>query len=870
MLGALQDADPGARRRNLLFAAALLIALAIAAAAAAGAWLPKQDVAPDLSLLPPADPQALPSPSLTAPSAAPTALAFPRTTGVWVSTNSMGTRRLDNTAVRLLDGRVLVVGGADDDTSAELYDPATGTWSSTGSMIKPPEGFKATLLLDGRVLVGDVEGAEVYDPDSGTWTATGSMVATDPVGRQFESATLLRDGRALVVHYGGGTELYDPDTGTWTGTGQLTPPMDIPTPVTLPDGRVLVAGGEGTSNDHDRAALYDPATGTWTATETMGTPRLEHIAVPLLDGRVLVVSGGTNSDWKDTSAELYDPATGTWSATGSMLRPHAGFPATLLDDGRVLAGDTDGAELYDPDSGTWTDAGLFRRPNGSATLLLDGTVLVAGYSAAQLYIPAGVSPPPLVEPDGGVWIATGTMGTPRSGHTAVRLLDGRVLVAGGANGDRTDTSAELYDSATGTWSATGSMLKPLGGWATLLSDGRVLVGDIDDPDADDPISGAEVYDPASGTWTATGKMVNGVSSAITATLLRDGKVLVIGKSDTGEVYDPATGTWTATGKMIDPRHFHVAILLPDGHVLVAGGTAPGDNPTAKAELYDPNTGAWTAIADMHAPREDIEAFLQPDGKVLVMGGSNRHNTFSVELYDPATGTWTENGDMPSMWSATLLADGTVFLAHDSVAERYDPGTGTWTPTAAMSGPHDPPLGPFILLLDGTVLVSGGSDCLDGMCVVTGAAELYVPAGVSPPPLPAFPSPPPPVIPTPTPIPTPYPPEAGPVPPDARPLKLTVVNRSDQPATLFVADEDERGTMARLAGNVTPHVVPPGARVQVTLLVPAEGVDGWSIWVNPGPDLGGLVGWPDLSTGGEIHILESGQPAWLPEDQIPRP
>ncbi len=174
----------------------------------------------------------------------------------------------------------------------------------------------------------------------------------------------------------------------------------------------------------------------------------------------------------------------------------------------------------------------------------------------------------------------------------------------------------------------------------------MLVGDIDDPDADDPISGAEVYDPASGTWTATGKMVNGVSSAITATLLRDGKVLVIGKSDTGEVYDPATGTWTATGKMIDPRHFHVAILLPDGHVLVAGGTAPGDNPTAKAELYDPNTGAWTAIADMHAPREDIEAFLQPDGKVLVMGGSNRHNTFSVELYDPATGTWTENGDMP--------------------------------------------------------------------------------------------------------------------------------------------------------------------------------------------------------------------------------
>ena len=382
-------------------------------------------------------------------------------------------------------------------------------------MVKPPEGFKATLLLDGRVLVGDVEGAEVYDPDSGTWTATGSMVATDPVGRQFKSATLLRDGRALVVHYGGSAEVYDPDTGTWTATGQLTPPMDIPTPVTLPDGRVLVAGGEGTSNDHDRAALYDPATGTWTATGTMGTPRLEHIAVPLLDGRVLVVSGGANSDWKDTSAELYDPATGTWSATGSMLRPHAGFPATLLDDGRVLVGDTDGAELYDPDSGTWTDAGLFTSTHGSATLLLDGTVLVAGDSAEQLYIPAGVTPPPLVEPDGGVWIATGSMGTPRSGHDAVRLLDGRVLVVGGANGDRTRHLRRVVrPGSRGTWSATGNMLKPHGGFpATLLSDGRVLVGDIDDPDADDPISGAEVYDPASGTWTATGKMVMAVVAA---------------------------------------------------------------------------------------------------------------------------------------------------------------------------------------------------------------------------------------------------------------------------------------------------------------------------------------------------------------------
>ncbi len=135
--------------------------------------------------------------------------------------------------------------------------------------------------------------------------------------------------------------------------------------------------------------------------------------------------------------------------------------------------------------------------------------------------PAVVGPSPIPSPTPppasgfprttGVWIATGSMGSPRSGHTAVRLLDGRVLVVGGYPGDEPDdalTSAELYDPNSGTWSATGSMLRPHGGFpATLLRDGRVLVGDVDDPGADTPVAGAEVYDPASGTWTVTGKMV---------------------------------------------------------------------------------------------------------------------------------------------------------------------------------------------------------------------------------------------------------------------------------------------------------------------------------------------------------------------------
>ena len=191
--------------------------------------------------------------------------------------------------------------------------------------------------------------------------------------------------------------------------------------------------------------------------------------------------------------------------------------------------------------------------NGSATLLLDGTVLVAGDSRVSGAVhPCRRLAATHVEPDaGGVWIATGTMGTPRSGHTAVRLLDGRVLVAGGGRREN-DTSAELYDPDTGTWSATGSMLKPPRGFpATLLRDGTVLVGDVDDPDADDPISGAEVYDPATGTWTATGKMVkDGLRTSRHVAARRQGAR--DGSRAAPELYDPDTGTWTATGKMIDP------------------------------------------------------------------------------------------------------------------------------------------------------------------------------------------------------------------------------------------------------------------------------------------------------------------------------
>ena len=345
----------------------------------------------------------------------------------------------------------------------------------------------------------------------------------------------------------------------------------------------------------------------------------------------------------------------------------------------------------------------------------------------------------------GTFVLTGSMDIDRQEHAATLLADGRVLVTGGRGTSRGRTlkfhaSAELYDPAAAAWSSTGSMSHDRAyHTATLLRDGNVLVvgnkGTKTSP---------EIYDPAAGTWATTGDTAEPRGEHKT-TLLRDGRVLITGGRNTRlqhlvstEMYDPSTGTWSSGPDMADERANHTATLLEDGRVLIAGSDVTLGG-LVSAEVFDPATGALSPTGSTTEGRSFNTATLLEDGRVLVTGGEKKN---SAETYDPATGAWSTAGKMEVLraeHAAALLDDGRVLVVGGwadedknevwESSELYDPRTNTW----AAGGTTDEPR--FRLtatrLQDGRVLIAGGQGKKKGSFYTVGvdiwqSTELYSP------------------------------------------------------------------------------------------------------------------------------------------------
>ena len=357
----------------------------------------------------------------------------------------------------------------------------------------------------------------------------------------------------------------------------------------------------------------------------------------------------------------------------------------------------------------------------------------------------------------GTFSQTGSMSEVREGQTATLLLDGRVLIAGGTYGCCDEwthlSSAELYNPATGTFSRTASMTTPRAyHLASLLQDGRVLIADT---------TSAELYDPSSGRFSPTGSPI-GSPEFTTATLLPDGRVLLAGAYGTGdsapaELYEPKTGAFGLTGSLIDGCVGSSAAPLKDGRVLFVGcgdGSREANKQdvfrdSATAELYNPETGTFSMTGAMTQSCSNPTATALADGSVLVTGCSvtssdgTEVTLTSAEIYDPATGTFKATGAMAEPrtgYTATLLGSGLVLIAggwgqdplpYLSTAELFDPARGTFsqTPTAMLTGRA---ISTATLLRDGRVLFTGGRALgEDNQDHQLSSAEIYTPMPIVP-------------------------------------------------------------------------------------------------------------------------------------------
>lgn len=570
------------------------------------------------------------------------------------------------------------------------------------------------------------------------------------IPRTGQIQVTLQSGKILVIGGGRGTsgedvietELIDPVNGTVTYAADAVVRRWGPTGTLLPSGKVLVCGGSNNAVGPLKSCeIYDPTANTWTLTANMAVNRSGHSATLLQSGLVLIAGGQDGPTYWD-DAELFDPAgnagAGSFAVTGAMPATLYNHQAIRLDTigGKVLVATGFQSYLYNPTLGTWaatTGTQNFERNGQAMVKLANGKVLSA---SGDIPFIGRTKKCEVFDPATQLWTVTGDLTEARIGHSVTLLPNGKVLLAGGQAPGGTTSSAELYDPTAGTWSAAASMpTAVMYHSTTLLADGRVM-----------SIGGGQTYGttidqfayytPASNTWSS-GSPVNTIARKYhTATKLADGRVLFAGGQTPEteiafvynsfnitamtQIYDPSDQTWTTLSSLNVARAYHLAILLNNGKILVAGGVDSGGNALTSAELFDPNTSTWTLLASTMTVARYFysSATLLGNGTVLLAGGldGTGTETNTTEIFNPVTSTFSAGPPMATArygHSATLLNNGTILiaggLANPNIAtnttEIYN--AGVWsagTPLIAARG-----LMTGTKVSNGDVVIAGGSD-----------------------------------------------------------------------------------------------------------------------------------------------------------------
>jgi hypothetical protein len=357
-----------------------------------------------------------------------------------------------------------------------------------------------------------------------------------------------------------GTLLQAPSSGTWAvAPGAMAEARANAAAAALPDGSVLVTGGDGLAGSPLASAELFSLDGSFASLAPMSFPRSRHVAVALKDGRVLVAGGNGADGNASNSAEIFDPNSGAWQAAGAMLEPRAGATATRLSDGKVLiaGGENNGAasmtlELFDPASDSFVPAGVMSSARqdhaaallaGNATLETADKVLLAGGSDGT----AALASTEIWDAASGAVVPGPSLSVARSGLSATTLLDGSVLLAGGAGASGELGLTEVFDPASGLLELASSQLgSPRQKHLAIFLPHNSAVLFVGGTAGGAAVSAAELYMPWAGGFVPTGQPAAARADAAASTA-SDGMLVVAGGKDTAgalsnsaEVYGFAT------------------------------------------------------------------------------------------------------------------------------------------------------------------------------------------------------------------------------------------------------------------------------------------------------------------------------------------
>lgn len=360
----------------------------------------------------------------------------------------------------------------------------------------------------------------------------------------------------------------------------------------------------------------------------------------------------------------------------SCCKPNDGFLLIPFSDPPVAtdsaSGDSTPADTSPGDSGLASCTGSLDTVNAnhSATLLPDGTVLIAGGSSSVAIVPITYKNLSLIyNPASNQWFRTAPLNFTRAGHSSVLLNDGRVLVAGGNDANAPLATTEVYLPTTHTWQLSGTMTTP-----------RTIFGLIK------LNSGAAL---AIGGWTGT---------SVTATV---------------DYFDPVTETWSPRTPMSIPRSDFAAALLPDGRVLVVGGNPTGvsGGNTNTVELYDEISDSWSVGPSISVATAAVEAVVVTPNIVATTAFDG--SAFRALTYDVALNQWNETLNFGHAFNsaAALTQGGALFCGGDrasatlSTCEFFDANLETWVSGPSMGSARSD--FQMTTLLDQKILVTGG-------------------------------------------------------------------------------------------------------------------------------------------------------------------